>query len=104
MVARYSFAWLPAAIAVATVVILASPYLALIVLAGILFATIAAIGVVVWEIAVTTYRLPRQLILARRSSSGAMAEVPLASLEHASMGQPELSLARVEADRRRETR
>ena len=57
----YWFAWMPAALVVGVLTLLAIPYLALVVLVGVLFAAIAGIGWLVWATASAAYRLPRRL-------------------------------------------
>ena len=64
---RYYYAWMPAALVVGTVVILSTPYLALLALTSVLLATITAIAALMWAVASTAYRLPGRLLYARRS-------------------------------------
>ncbi len=57
----YWFAWMPAAVVIGGLTLLAIPYLALIVLVGVLFAAMVGIGALLWALASAVYRLPRRL-------------------------------------------
>ena len=59
---RYSFVSIPAALAVGIVVILSSPYLALMALIGVLLAAITAITAIVWAAASAIYRRSRRVM------------------------------------------
>jgi hypothetical protein len=56
---RYFYAWTPAVVLFGTVVIMAIPYLAVIVLMGVVLAVLGALGVLVWTIASALYALAR---------------------------------------------
>lgn len=73
---RYWFAWMPAVLVFGTLVILTSPYLALIVLLGILLGTIVAVVALVRATALALYRLPRRLLRAHVGSRGETAPNP----------------------------
>ena len=72
----YWFAWLPAAVVVGGLTLLAVPYLALIVVFGVLCAAIVAIGPLLWEAASAVYRLPRRVAGAPERATSEPAPVP----------------------------
>lgn len=70
---RYWFAWMPAALVFATIVVLVSPYLALLALLGLVLAVFAAVVVLAQAAASAVAGLARRLEGGRRSRVGVTA-------------------------------
>ncbi len=66
---RYWFAYAPGAVLVGTLVILSSPYLAMLALLGVLLTVLGAVAALLWVIASALYRLPRRVLAALAGGS-----------------------------------
>ena len=84
---RYSFTWAPFAILVATLVVLTSPFLALIALMLVFGAALAALVWLAWQIAHVPWTIGRAITRYRQGRSAASPQVaaplPLAGRQHA---------------------
>jgi hypothetical protein len=59
---RYFYAWTPAVVLFAAVFVMSIPYLALIVLLGVLLAVVAAVGALVWATVSALHALARSAL------------------------------------------
>jgi hypothetical protein len=59
---RYFYAWIPAVVLFAAVFVMSIPYLALIVLLGVLLAVVAAVGTLVWATVSALYAFGRSVL------------------------------------------
>jgi hypothetical protein len=74
---RYWYAVSPGAVLVGTLVILSSPYLAMLALLGVLLAALGAIAVLLWAIGAALYRLPGRVLAAIGGGSAQVGEARL---------------------------